>query len=65
MSANANKSQAIFCIKEKQSTAGISLKIGSEEIESKDQVKLARVLIDKKLSCNEYILSCLKQASVK
>ena len=33
MSANADKFQAIFSRKDKQSTAGISLKIGSEKIE--------------------------------
>ena len=36
MSANADKFQAIFCRKDKKSTAGISLMIGSEEIESED-----------------------------
>ena len=39
--------------------------IGSEEIESKDQVKLVGVLIYNKLSYSEYISSCLKQASSK
>ena len=65
MSARNNKFQAIFCRTDKQSTSGISLKIGSEEIESKDQVKLVGVFIDNKLSYNEYISSCLKQASAK
>ena len=65
MSANADKFQAIFCRKDKKSTAGISLKIGSEEIESEDQVKLVGVRIENKLSFNEYISSCLKQASAK
>ena len=65
MSANADKFQAIFSRKDKQSTAGISLKIGSEEIESEDQVKLVGVFIDNKLSYNEYISSYLKQASAK
>ena len=39
--------------------------IGSEEIESEDQVKLVGVLINNVLSYNEYILSCLKQAGAK
>jgi hypothetical protein len=65
MSANADKFQAIFCRKDKQSTAGISLKIGSEEIESEDQVKSAGVFIDNKISYNEYMSSCLKQSSTK
>ena len=65
MQINADKFQAIFSRKDKQSTAGISLKIGSEDIESEDQVKLVGVFIDNKLSCNEYISGCLKQASAK
>ena len=50
---------------DKQSTAGISLKIGSEEIEFKDQVKLPEGLINNKVSYNEYIWNCLKKASTK
>ena len=65
MSANADKFQSIFCRKDKQSTAGISLKVGSEEMESEDQVKLVGVLIDSKLSYHEYISSCLKQSGAK
>ena len=44
---------------------GISITIGSEEIESEYQVKLAGVLIDNKLSYQEYISSCLHKASAK
>ena len=54
-----------FSRKDKQSTAGILLKIRSEQIESKDQVKLVGVFIDNKLSYNEYISTCLKQPSAK
>ena len=36
--------------------------IGSEEIKSEDQVKLVGVLIDNKLSYDEYISTCLKNA---
>ena len=50
---------------DKQITAGTSLKIGSEEIESEDQVKLVGVFIDNKLSYNEYISSYLKQSGAK
>ena len=39
--------------------------IDSEEIKSEDQVKLIVVLIDNKLSYNEYISTYLKQASTK
>ena len=39
--------------------------IGSEEIKSEDQVKLVGVLIDNKLSYDEYISTCLKNASAK
>ena len=62
MSANADKFQAIFARKDEKSTAGFSLMIDSEEIKSEDQVKLVGVLIDNKLSYNEYISTCLKQA---
>ena len=48
-----------------KSTAGISLMIDSEEIKSEYQVKLVGVLNLKKLSYNEYISTCLKQASPK
>ena len=65
MSANADEFQAIFCRKDKQSNAGISLKIGSEWIESEDQVKLVRVFIYEKLPYKEYISSCLNQANAK
>jgi hypothetical protein len=65
MSANADKFQAIFARKDKKSTAGITLKIGSEEIESEDQVKLVGMIIHNKLSYDEYISTCLKQASAK
>ena len=44
MSANGNNSQAIFYKNDEQSTAGISLKIGSEEIKCEDQVKLVGYL---------------------
>ena len=62
MSANANKFWAIFARKDKKSTAGISLKSGSEEIESEDQVKLIGMFIDNKLSYDKHISTCLKQA---
>ena len=41
--------------------AFILLKIGSEEIESEDQVKLVGPFIDNKLSYDESITTCLKQ----
>ena len=65
MSANADKFQVILARKDKKSTAGISLMIDSEEIKSEDQVKLVGVLIDNKLSYDEYISACLKNASTK
>lgn len=37
--------------------------IGSEEIKSEGQVKLVGVLIDNKLSYDEYISTCLKNTS--
>ena len=39
--------------------------IDSEEIKSEYQVKLVGVLIDNKLSYDEYISACLKNASTK
>ena len=48
-----------------KSTAGILLTIGSEEIESEDQVKVVGVFIDNKLSYQEYISTCKKKASAK
>ena len=67
MSENANKFQAIFSKKDKKITAGVSLKIASEDIdiESEDQVKLVGLSIDNKLSYDEYVTTCLKQASAK
>ena len=53
------------CTEDKESAAGISSKIGSKEIESEDLVKLVGMLIDNKLSYDEYISNCLKQASAK
>ena len=57
--------QAIFSRKNQKNTAGISLTIGSEEIESEVQVKLVGVFMDNKLSYQEYISTCLKKASAK
>ena len=59
MSANADKFQAILARKDKKSTAGISLKISSEEIESGDQIKLVGMFIDHKSSYDEYISTYL------
>ena len=55
----------IFARKDKKSTAGISIKIGSEETESEDQVKQVGMFIDNKLSYNENISTFLNQASAK